>query len=49
MVSRNVPGGLCAQDGVCFHAVHVYSPLHPTLNNIQFSSVGADIFILCVI
>lgn len=41
--------GPCAQDGVCFHAVRVYSPLWPTLNNTQFSSIGADIFILCVI
>lgn len=30
-----------------FNAVHVYSPLHPTLNNVQFSRVGADVFILC--
>lgn len=30
-----------------FHAVHVYSPLHSTLNNAQFSSVGADVFLPC--
>lgn len=41
--------GPCAQDGVCLHAVRVYGPLWPTLNNTQFSGVGADIFILCVI
>lgn len=35
------------QDRGFLHAVHVYSPLHPALNNAQFSSVGADVFIPC--
>lgn len=40
-------GDAYSGQGIFFFFMQFMYPLHPTLNNVQFSSVGADVFILC--